>query len=133
MFCEMLMGPRLQQRDLFETNRDKMKLSSHKVMRKGFVKVCEGHSTFWLPRNQFPFQLKCPLCFIDPYLSSRQPHSLATPKCLRARNGPLNEREQYAASASIPFHKSNGIQSLSLAICISVNFAFAHSQHELHA
>lgn len=36
------------------------------------------------------------------------------------------------SSTSVPIHKS-GIRSFSLTICISVNFASTHSQHELHA
>lgn len=43
------------------------------------MKVCEGHSMLHLLRNQFPFELKYPWCFIDPHRSGGQPHSLFTP------------------------------------------------------
>ena len=101
----------------------------HKVTGKGSVKVCEGQSTFWLPGNQFPIELKCPLCFIDPYLSSRQPHSLVTPSVLVANiessNGPLNEVEQLVAYTTIPVHACDGIGLPSFAISPRVHFACA--------
>lgn len=83
------------------------------------MKVCEGHSAFWPLKNQFPFELKCLLCFIDPYLSSGQPHSLVTPSV------PVPKMERASEWARTAFSLE------SLLLLLSERFAWTHAWYEL--
>lgn len=50
-------------------------VKSGKKGLRSFLKVT-AHSGCC--KISFPFQAKCPLCFIDPYLLSHPPHSLSS-------------------------------------------------------
>lgn len=70
IFCEISRG---QQQDSFRANNGwEAEQNPREVRRKGSAELCEGHSTFWLLRNQFPFSGKMSLVFYWP-ISFRSP------------------------------------------------------------
>lgn len=109
--------------------RKKMQLNPRKVGRKGSVKVCEGHSAFWLLRNQFPFAAKMSLVFYWP-ISFKLPTPFAGhPKCLGSKKW---EQQWGGAVCSLCIHICSGI-TFFIHQCPLTRFACAHLLYELDA
>lgn len=84
IFCEISRG---QQRDSFGANNGwEAERNPRKVRRKGFAELREGHGTFRLLRNQFPFSGKMSLVFYWP-ISFKSPTPFpGQPRHLWAKN-----------------------------------------------
>lgn len=91
IFCEISRG---QQWDSFGAdNSREAGRNPREVRRKGSAELGEGHSTFWLLRNQFPFSGKMSLVFYWP-ISFKSPTSFpGQPRHLWAKIGWWNSEQ----------------------------------------